>query len=117
MRKILATCISASILFSVLGCQRRVEQELISAAAEGNTKLVETLLEKGANIEARANDDWTALTIAAREGHIETVELLLKKGAKVNATEGGGHTALFWADKYHHKDIVELLIKAGGKNE
>ena len=114
---ILMNYVLVAVLFLALACQSGLSQELIDAAAEGNTKRVEALLNKGVNIEVRARDDWTALTIAAREGHYETVKLLLDKGAKVNAKEGGRHTPLFWAKKYNHQKVIELLKAAGGKEE
>lgn len=115
--KILMNYVLVVVLSSAVACQSSLSQELIDAAAEGNTKRVEELLNKGVNIEVRARDDWTALTIAARDGHYETVKLLLDKGAKVNAKEGGGHTPLFWAEKYNHQKVIELLKAAGGKEE
>ena len=105
------------LLFSTLACERQIDKDLVSAAADGDTNKVESLLRSGAGIEAHANDDWTALTIAAQKGHFDTVKLLLEKGAKVNAKEGGGHTALFWAEQSDHREIADLLQKAGGKSE
>lgn len=113
----LLNCILASVVSLAMACQGSLSQELIDAAAEGNAKRVEELLNKGANIEVHARDDWTPLTIAAREGHYETVKLLLDRGAKVNAKEGGGHTPLFWAKKYSHQKVIELLKEVGGKEE
>ena len=105
------------LLFLTSACQSNSAQALIDAAAEGDTRRVEDLLNRGANIETHARDDWTPLTIAAREGHYETVKLLLDKGAKVNAKEGGGHTPLFWAKKYKRQQVIELLKGAGSKDE
>ena len=113
----LRNCVLGIVLSSIIACQSSIGQELIDASAEGDTRRVEDLLNKGANIEVRARDDWTALTIAAQKGHYETVKLLLDKGAKVNAKEGGGHTPLFWAKKYNHQKVIELLREAGGKEE
>jgi ankyrin repeat protein len=105
------------LLFLMPACHSNSAHALIDAAAEGDTRKVEDLLNRGANIEAHARDDWTPLTIAAREGHYETVKLLLNKGAKVNAKEGGGHTPLFWAKKYNRQQVIELLKGAGSKDE
>jgi len=106
-----------ALLILTPACQSDSERALIDAAAEGDTRKVEGLLNRGVDIEANARDDWTSLTIAAREGHYETVKLLLNKGAKVNAKEGGGHTPLFWAKKYNHQKVTEQLKEAGGKDE
>jgi ankyrin repeat protein len=98
-------------------CAAALDRDLVSAAAQGDAMQVKSLLDRGANIEAHARDDWTPLTVAAREGHLKTVELLLERGADVNAREGGGHTALFWADKYDRTEVAVLLRSKGGKLE
>ena|SRR5713226_6623630 len=117
MSKIIAILGEILLVCSVGSCERQIDKDLVSAAADGDTKKVEALLRNGAKIEARANDDWTALTIAAERGYVEIVRLLLEKGARVNAKEGGGHTPLFWAERNKHKEVEELLKGAGGTNE
>lgn len=104
------------VLFG-LACVRRIDRELVDAATEGDAARVETLLEGGADIEAHANDGWTALAVASREGHLKTVELLLFRGAQVNAREGGGHTPLFWAERYNRSEVASVLRRAGGESE
>lgn len=52
------------------------------AADEGNRPLVEELLAKGAEVNAKDNDGWTPLQFAAQQGHHEVVLLLRKYGAK-----------------------------------
>jgi hypothetical protein len=105
------------ILFFHSSCADALDHDLVFAASQGDAERVRGLLDRGANIEAHAMDDWTPLSVAAREGHLQTVELLLERGADVNAKEGGGHTALFWAEKYHRKEVAELLKSRGGKLE
>ena len=117
MFKIIVLLGEILLVCSVGACERQVDKNLVSAAADGGTAKVEALLVNGANIEARANDDWTALTIASERGRVDTVRLLLEKGAKVNAKEGGGHTPLFWAEFHHRKEVAELLKSVGGTNE
>jgi uncharacterized protein len=101
------------LLLLCTSCANQMESDLVSAAARGDTENVKLLLAGGANIEAHANDDWTALTSASEKGHLETVKTLLDSGAKVNGQEGGGNTALFWAAFHGHSDIVEVLLAAG----
>jgi ankyrin repeat protein len=57
---------------------------LIYAANHGY-EMVEALLTKGADVNAKANNGSTALMAAAQTGHIEIVEALLARGADVNA--------------------------------
>ncbi|HHT9105353.1 MAG TPA: ankyrin repeat domain-containing protein [Candidatus Wujingus californicus] len=67
------------------------------AANRGNTEIVELLLTKGANIEAREFNGWTPLFSAVIIGQDEkTAKLLLDKGARVNARDLLGMTPLKW---------------------
>ncbi len=52
------------------------------AAAADNTKMVNYLIKKGADINARTLRGFTPLYMAARDGSAETVEALLKAGAR-----------------------------------
>ncbi|MBA7587375.1 hypothetical protein ES708_29404 [subsurface metagenome] len=58
---------------------------IIEAASDGNTTLVQSLLNSGAKVNARFYyTGGTALMEAARNGHAEVVKILLNAGAKVN---------------------------------
>ena len=48
----------------------------MNASWYGCTENVALLLEKGADVNAKNNDDWTALIIACQEGHTEIVKLI-----------------------------------------
>jgi len=88
-------------------------RKLIDAAAAGDTRLVQRLIDSGADPDERANDDWTALTVAAREGHVTVVGALLDSGADANRVEGGGNTRLFWAAWGGHSEVAKLLLERG----
>ena len=49
---------------------------LISAAINGHVKVVELLLDKGADVNKTDKDGNTALKLATQYGHSETVTLL-----------------------------------------
>jgi len=55
---------------------------LMMAARNNRPDLVTFLIEKGANVNARAKDGKTALALAQEEGHSEMVKLLKVAGAK-----------------------------------
>jgi ankyrin repeat protein len=55
---------------------------LIVAAFEGNKEVIEQLLAKGADIDAKDNEGNTALSLASARGHTAVVELLKARGAK-----------------------------------
>ena len=89
------------------------EDKLINAVTRGDLKSVKDFIAKRPNLEARSNQDKTALMIAAEKGHAEIVDLLIKAGANVNAKNKFNWTALFWAAQNKHAKIVEILITNG----
>jgi ankyrin repeat protein len=83
----------------------------------GKTEVIESLVAKGADVNARDVRGWTALMMASM-GDKKVVELLLEAKADVNVKanwEGRYHTALSIANETGRKDIVALLEKAGAK--
>jgi ankyrin repeat protein len=54
------------------------------AAAEHHPDVVRTLIEHGADVQARTKKGFTALHFAAREGELEATRLLLAAGVSVN---------------------------------
>jgi len=57
---------------------------LMWAASERHPNVVRTLIEHGADLQARTRKGFTALHFAAREGDIESAQLLLAAGLDVN---------------------------------
>ena len=89
------------------------DNELLMASSEGNIDRVKELLEKGADVNAKDNNDSTALIKASESGHPEVVAMLLKNGADVNAKTTGRTTALIKAILYKHPEIVQMLLENG----
>ncbi|RYP92526.1 hypothetical protein DL770_001392 [Monosporascus sp. CRB-9-2] len=84
------------------------------AAEKGHEAVVQLLLEKGANIEAKDNEyDQTPLSWAAEEGHEAVVKLLLEKGVIIETKDKYGRTPLSWATEMGRKAIVQLLLEKG----
>ena len=80
--------------------------------------MVELLLEKGADIDARNHDGNTALSTVAWEGKNSMLEFLLRYGADVDARrQYDGATALHVAVERRRKNIMQLLIDAGADLE
>jgi ankyrin repeat protein len=114
------TTSSRAAFFAVLlaaiavgGCVRSIDEDLVNTAYFGDVHQIRVLLQRGADPNALAMDDWTALTVASREGHVEAVKLLLHSGANIDLPEGGGNTALYWAAFDDRRDVIKLLIAEG----
>ena len=76
---------------------REIDADLIAAARTGSAELVQTLVGKGANVNAKDDMGRTALMWAANNGAADTVQFLLSNGATVDAKDHEGKTALLWA--------------------
>jgi ankyrin repeat protein len=89
------------------------ETPLIREAADGNTRNVHLLLDAGASIEAKQENEigFTALNHAAYSGHKPVVKLLLRFGAQVDCI----NTPLMKAAINGHVDCVKGLIMQGAK--
>lgn len=69
----------------------------------GYSELVDFLVKKGANINARNHLSKTPLLLAVENGFDEIAELLIKKGANIDASSNGDtplHLAARNCNKY-----------------
>jgi outer membrane protein assembly factor BamB len=64
-----------------------LDEALLEAARRGDAAQVASLLDKGANVNAKARYGVTPLIFAATNGHITVVRLLVSRGADVNAQD------------------------------
>lgn len=92
-----------------------IDVALIKAASDGDKASVQSLILKGANVNAKyVVNDWTALFLASQNGHTEVVKTLLANGADVNCkTKDGGWTPLIIASQNGHIDVIKLLLEKG----
>ncbi len=77
------------------------------------TEIMMSILDKGADVNAKDNDGRTALMFATMFGHTKTVKLLIIKGADINAIDHRRFTALKYASSYERTEIAELLKQHG----
>jgi uncharacterized protein len=82
------------------------------AAFFGHAKLVEYLLDAGAEVNQAADNALKVapLHAAVSNGNAEIVRMLLERGADVNARQQGGFTALHGAAGAGRLDLIELLL-------
>ncbi|MFT4313966.1 MAG: ankyrin repeat domain-containing protein [Wolbachia pipientis] len=72
------------------------------AAWKGREKIVEFLVDQGANINAKANgDNKKPIHAAAKAGHKDIVEFFLSKGIGVDDADNDKWTPLHYAAAYH----------------
>ncbi|XP_055848375.1 alpha-latrotoxin-Lhe1a-like [Episyrphus balteatus] len=83
------------------------------SAYSGDVDILKVLIGKGADVNAKTKDGWTAVHFATHEVQIEFLEYLLNNGANIDAKEENGSTALHIAAKSDYHDFVELLLKYG----
>jgi ankyrin repeat protein len=102
-------------------------RELHEAAQRGHAAVIELLLGRGADIEARDGYIRPPLHVAAQWGQNAMVRLLLEKGANIEAEDDSGMRALHWAargrrgfqqiDPGAHAAVVRLLLEMGANFE
>jgi hypothetical protein len=83
------------------------------SAHRGHEAVVRLLVEKGADVEAKNKDGWTALYWAVRYGNAAMVRLLLENGAEVDTKDNYGRTALYRAVMEENEAVVQMLVGKG----
>ena len=99
---------------------------LHNAVVAGHKGIVELLIIRGADVNAKAQDGWTPLhTAGSKERGLkppykatpserkQIVEILIENGADVNAKLPDGTTAIHIATRAGIKDMVDILIAKG----
>ena len=89
------------------------EATLADAAEQGQGKLVRTLLDAGADVNAPQVDGTTALHWAAYHDDLDTARLLVEAGADANAANRYGVPALSLAATNGNAAFVQFLLDAG----
>ncbi len=84
---------------------------LIIGAMNGNLKVVQTLVDAGADINNYEGTGMTALMFAAEYNYPDIAQYLLQRGADKTMTNKSGETALDLAIKKGNTDIIELLSR------
>lgn len=92
---------------------KRQVTALHNAAAQGHQRIVERLLELGADVNAA---DWhgsTPLIMAVHGGHVSIVQRLLQRGANPNWHPKAAPTALIAAIWQGNDKLLDILLQAG----
>jgi ankyrin repeat protein len=88
---------------------------LFQALKDEDKRAIMEALQKGADINAKDNDNdgWTTLMYASGIGYLDIAELIIAKGVDVNAKDKDGKTALMFASEEGNLDVANLLIEKG----
>jgi ankyrin repeat protein len=90
---------------------------LVGAAERGQAEIVEYLLQKGANINAKNNDERTALHLACEGDLDQVVKILLQSDPVIDieAKDSDDRTALVVAIQWPAPEAIKLLLRAGAQ--
>jgi ankyrin repeat protein len=107
--------LSCILLLPINLCAQDAKQELndklYEATRVGDVAAVKSLLDKGADVNAKFRYGATALFKAAERGHTEVVKLLLERGADVTVKDTFyGATAMTWALDNKRIEVIALLL-------
>lgn len=80
-----------------------------SAMATAQNEIARTLIQHGANVNAKGASDLTPLHTAAARGNIEAATLLLEHGADIDATTTDGKKPVAYAEERNQPQMVEFL--------
>ncbi|MEG0025280.1 MAG: ankyrin repeat domain-containing protein [Akkermansia sp.] len=75
------------------------------------------LLDKGAQVNDRDEDDWNALCWASWSGMVKITEALVKAGSEINIIDKQGNTPLCIAALRGNPEIVSILLKHGANRQ
>jgi hypothetical protein len=91
------------------------DTRLIWAAGLGHLSSVMSLIDEGADVNAKGIEGRTALISAVINNHADCVKVLLDAGADANARDNYGKTAYDHLDKYSPPYIADALRAAEAK--
>ena len=83
------------------------------ACLHGERVIIQYLLKRGADIEARTENNWTPLHLAFSNGDQDVVNLLLDRGASIDAKTKDDLTALHLASFCGHQNVAKYLLDKG----
>ena len=101
------------VLTALLGCR---EPRLVQSIRQGTPAMAQTLIDDGADVNARDSTGLTALCVAIEANDKDTYRRLIAKGANLNLCDSVGTSAMHLAAE--HEDIfwLEEALKHGGKH-
>src|SRR5215467_8572404 len=104
---VVAVCVIAATLFAA------EQPQIADAAMKGDQKLLRTLMQQKADVNATQIDGATALHWTVYRNDLEMTQLLIKSGARLDAKNREGITPLYMASLYGNSELISVLLNAG----
>ncbi|EAX82040.1 ankyrin repeat protein, putative [Trichomonas vaginalis G3] len=76
--------------------------------------LVSNSIKYTVDVDAKNNDDKTALHVAVLNNSLRIVKLLISHGANINAVDKGNITPFQYAIRNYHREIIKIFISKEG---
>ena len=89
------------------------DDAVVGASSVGDTRMVQELLQHGADANTRSRYPLGALVSACVRGHSEVVQILLDYGANANEENEEFGKPLYVALEHGHTDVAQVLLKNG----
>lgn len=90
-----------------------LDRHLLCACGTGRLDAALSLLDMGANINARDDGGWTPLHWAASHDAAEIIRSLIDRGSNVNCVDKNGITPLYLAASKANPSSVRALLESG----
>jgi ankyrin repeat protein len=91
------------------------EMTLHDVSSRGLLTIVQSLLDRGIDVNSRNAKCETPLNVASRNGRLEVTRLLIDHGADVNCYDINGETPLDTSSMFGHVNITRLLLDHGAR--
>jgi ankyrin repeat protein len=83
------------------------------ASSEGHLDIAKLLIDRGANVDSRNDEQETPLALASSFGHLDIARFLIESGAAVSAPDKEGNTPFHMAANKGHLDVTKFLLECG----
>ena len=79
-----------------------------------SNKVLQAIIDHGADVNATNKNNFSALTVACKKGHIDAIHVLLKAGSDTNIAVVNGQTCLMHAvDRHCGEEVLQAIIDHG----
>ncbi len=92
---------------------KTLNARLLKTCRNGSVEDVRSILDEGADINARTTNKSTPLMMAAEHGNIDVVKFILGRKPDIDAKNSVGNTALHISAANNHPQVMNEILAAG----